>query len=73
MSSQTITDCYECEHFVAGGRYTCQARPRPEFSLVPTNELGKFYFVPAPVTWRTPDGVDTHCNSFAQKFKETLF
>ena len=68
-----VTDCYECQHFVAGGHYDCQVRPHPHYSYCPTDDPFARYSVPHPVDWRHREGKDIHCNAFLQKFKETLF
>ena len=65
--------CYQCEHFLAGGHYDCQKRPRPYYVDHPTDDPLARYLVPCPVDWRNPDGMDIHCNSFVEHFKDTLF
>lgn len=67
------TDCYECLHFVQDGHYTCQLEQPPHYSADPTDDPLAIYLVPHPIDWRHPDGKAAHCNSFIQKFKETLF
>lgn len=67
------TCCYQCEHFLAGGHYDCQKRPRPYYVDHPTDDPLARYLVPCPVDWRNPDGMDIHCNSFVEHFKDTLF
>lgn len=67
------TDCYQCEYFLAGGHYDCQKRPHPHHFDHPTDDPQARYFVPCPVDWQHPDGLDTHCNSFVEHFKDTLF
>ena len=67
------TCCYQCEHFLAGGHYDCQKRPRPYYVDHPTDDPLARYLVPCPVDWRNPDGMDIHCNSFVEYFKDTLF
>ena len=67
------TCCYQCEHFLAGGHYDCQKRPHPYYVDHPTDDPLARYLVPCPVDWRNPDGMDIHCNSFVEHFKDTLF
>ena len=65
-----VTDCYKCGHFRKGGRFTCQKFPHPHYVEHPTDDPNARYLVPAPVTWRNPDGKDIHCNSFVEYVKE---
>lgn len=68
-----VTDCYQCEYFRIGGHFTCQKFPKPRFVDFPTAETDCRYLVPCPITWRNPDGLDIHCNSYVEYFKDTLF
>ncbi len=68
-----VTDCYKCGYFRKGGHFTCQKFPHPHNVEHPTDDPNARYLVPAPVTWRNPDGKDIHCNSFVEYVKETLF
>ena len=67
-----VTDCYKCGYFRKGGHFTCQKFPHPHYVEQPTDDPNARYLVPAPVTWRNPDGKDIHCNSFVEYVKETL-
>ena len=71
--AMNVTDCYECGHFCKGGHFTCQKFPHPHNVEHPTDDPNARYLVPAPVTWRNPDGKDIHCNSFVEYVKDTLF
>ena len=68
-----VTDCYKCGYFRKGGHFTCQKFPHPHNVEHPTDDPNARYLVPAPVTWRNPDGKDIHCNSFVEYVKDTLF
>ena len=68
-----VTDCYKCGYFLKGGHFTCQKFPHPHNVEHPTDDPNARYLVPAPVTWRNPDGKDIHCNSFVEYVKDTLF
>ena len=68
-----VTDCYKCGYFLKGGHFACQKFPHPHNVDHPTDDPNARYLVPAPVTWRNPDGKDIHCNSFVEYIKDTLF
>ena len=53
-----VTDCYKCGYFRKGGHFTCQKFPHPHNVEHPTDDPLARYLVPAPVTWRNPDGKD---------------
>ena len=71
--AMNVTDCYKCGCFCKGGHFTCQKFPHPHNVDHPTDDPNARYLVPAPVTWRNPDGKDIHCNSFVEYVKDTLF
>lgn len=73
MCQFTETDCYDCLYFVKNGEYQCQKLPCPKFSDKPTADTGFRFLIPHEKDFFHPGGFASHCNSFVEKFKETLF